>query len=81
MTSDDADVDVRALLNTAQILDIQQAGTAAARAGKHVTMCPYRSPQTPIDKARRQMWIAGYSAGRTELRQAAEGVAEVDDER
>jgi ribosome modulation factor len=63
-------VDPRKWLTVAEISDVQQAGEQAALSGQHPSACPYRNTTMPADLARRQVWVAGYAAGRTELRRA-----------
>jgi ribosome modulation factor len=58
------------LLGPGLVLATQDRGYAAALNGDHVDACPWRSAETDRDVALRQMWIRGYSAGRTDLRAA-----------
>jgi ribosome modulation factor len=58
------------LLGPGLVLATQDQGYTAALNGEHVDTCPWRSAETDRDRALRQMWIRGYSAGRTELRTA-----------
>lgn len=44
-------------------------GRLAAVNGEPVTSCPWRSATAGQDLASRDMWVRGYAAGRTELRQ------------
>lgn len=60
------------LLAVNEILSLQREGTDAALRGDGPETCPYRHADTPLDRARRNMWIRGYSAGRTQRRQQAE---------
>lgn len=64
------------LLGPKEVLETQQEGRAAAAAGRPVTACPWRDASGELDRARRDMWVRGYAAGRTELRSArASGAA------
>jgi ribosome modulation factor len=56
------------LLGPTLVLATQDQGYTAALNGDHVDTCPWRSAETDRDRALRQMWIRGYSAGRTDLR-------------
>jgi ribosome modulation factor len=58
------------LLGPRLVLATQDQGYAAALNGDHVTTCPWMVADTDRDRALRQMWIRGYSAGRTDLRTA-----------
>lgn len=58
------------LLGPGMVLATQDQGYAAALNGDHVGTCPWRSAETDRERALRQMWIRGYSAGRTDLRTA-----------
>jgi ribosome modulation factor len=58
------------LLGPALVLATQDQGYEAALNGDHVDTCPWRSAETDRERALRQMWIRGYSAGRTDLRTA-----------
>jgi ribosome modulation factor len=49
------------------VLATQDQGYAAAWNGDHVDTCPWLTATTERDLALRQMWIRGYSAGRTDL--------------
>jgi ribosome modulation factor len=54
------------------VLAAQDQGYTAAWNGDHVNTCPWLTATTERDLALRQMWIRGYSAGRTDLRIARE---------
>lgn len=55
------------LLGPGLVLATQDQGYTAALNGEHVGTCPWRFAETDRDRALRQMWIRGYSAGRTDL--------------
>ena len=63
---------VTELLGPKAVLEIQQQGHAAAVSGEHVTTCPWKAPADDTDQARRDMWVRGYAAGRTTLRELRE---------
>ena len=54
------------------VLATQDEGYAAAWNGDHLNTCPWLTPTDDRELALRQMWIRGYSAGRTDLRIARE---------
>lgn len=56
------------LLGPGLVLATQDQGYSAALNGDHLDACPWRFAETDRDRALRQMWIRGYSAGRTDLR-------------
>jgi ribosome modulation factor len=56
------------LLGPRLVLSTQDQGYTAALNGDHVDTCPWRAAQNDQERALRQMWIRGYSAGRTDLR-------------
>jgi ribosome modulation factor len=58
------------LLGPQLVLATQDQGYTAALNGDHLDTCPWRSAETDRERALRQMWIRGYSAGRTDLRSA-----------
>lgn len=58
------------ILGPKSVLDIQNQGKAAVFRGDHVNSCPWAEPKDEKERASRDMWIRGYSMGRTELRQA-----------
>ncbi|HEX3781312.1 MAG TPA: Rmf/CrpP family protein [Pseudonocardiaceae bacterium] len=58
------------LLGPRLVLATQDQGYAAALNGDHVRTCPWMAADTDRERALRQMWIRGYSAGRTDLRSA-----------
>lgn len=58
------------LLGPGLVLATQDQGYTAGLNGDHVDTCPWRSADTDRERALRQMWIRGYSAGRTDLRSA-----------
>jgi ribosome modulation factor len=58
------------LLGPRDVLAAQDQGHAAALAGDDVLTCPWKAPRTDRETALRDMWIRGYSAGRTDLRAA-----------
>jgi ribosome modulation factor len=58
------------LLGPGLVLATQDQGYTAALNGDHVDTWPWRSAETDRERALRQMWIRGYSAGRTDLRSA-----------
>lgn len=58
------------LLGPRDTLTTQDQGYAAAMAGDDVLTCPWKTPTTDRETALRDMWIRGYSAGRTDLRAA-----------
>jgi hypothetical protein len=58
------------VLGPAAALDAQRRGRAAALAGQAVTTCPWRDATGGRDRAARDMWLRGYSAGRTDLRES-----------
>lgn len=58
------------LLGPQEVLAIQQRGHEAAFAAESPLSCPWASASEPADVARRDMWIRGYAAGRTDLRSA-----------
>ena len=58
------------LLGPGLVLATQDQGYTAALNGDHVDACPWRTAETDRERALRQMWIRGYSAGRTDLRAA-----------
>ena len=60
------------LLGPRLVLAVQDQGYTAAWNGDHVNTCPWLTATTERDLALRQMWIRGYSAGRTDLRIARE---------
>ena len=49
------------------VLAAQDQGHTAALNGDHVDTCPWLTATTELDLALRQMWVRGYSAGRTDL--------------
>jgi hypothetical protein len=58
------------VLGPAATLDAQTRGREAALAGQPVTACPWRDATNTHDQAARAMWVRGYAAGRTALRQS-----------
>jgi ribosome modulation factor len=58
------------LLGPRDTLATQDQGYAAAMAGDDVLTCPWKAAATDRETALRDMWIRGYSAGRTDLRAA-----------
>jgi ribosome modulation factor len=60
------------LLGPRLVLATQDQGYTAAWNGDHVNTCPWLTATTAREMALRQMWIRGYSAGRTDLRIARE---------
>lgn len=56
------------LLTTKAILDTQDAGRQAAYAGQSATTCPH-GDEDERSRALRAMWIRGYAAGRTQMRE------------
>jgi ribosome modulation factor len=58
------------LLGPRLVLAIQAEGYMAALAGEHPSTCPWKIAADNGDAAKRQMWIRGYAAGRTDLRTA-----------
>ena len=59
--------EITELLSTKAILDTQDAGRQAAYAGEPVASCPH-GDHDKTDRALRTMWIRGYAAGRTSVR-------------
>lgn len=57
------------LLGPKTILETQEAGRAAALAGDPATACPWPAPADARETALRAMWVRGFAAGRTEIRQ------------
>lgn len=53
-------------LATVDVLAEQREGYAAGWAGKRSTVCPHRGPDS--DLLRREAWLRGYAAARTDLR-------------
>ena len=58
------------LLGPRLVLAIQDEGYMAALAGEHADSCPWKKATDDREVAKRQMWIRGYAAGRTDLRTA-----------
>lgn len=58
------------LLGPRDTLAVQEQGYAAALAGEHVLVCPWRAASTERERALLATWIRGYAAGRTDLRRA-----------
>jgi hypothetical protein len=56
------------LLGPQEVLAIQDLGRTAGFAGESPLTCPWARATEPGDIARRDMWIRGHSAGRTDLR-------------
>jgi ribosome modulation factor len=56
------------LLGPQEVLAIQDQGHIAGFAGESPLTCPWARATEPDDVARRDMWIRGHSAGRTDLR-------------
>lgn len=57
-------------LGPKDILEIQNDGRDAFRAGLSATACPWAAAHTSADVEKRRMWIRGYAQGRTDLRQS-----------
>ncbi len=60
--------EITELLSTKAILDAQNAGRQAAYAGNSVTTCPH-GDENDRSHALRAMWVRGYAAGRTRVRE------------
>ncbi|WP_394614520.1 Rmf/CrpP family protein [Lentzea sp. JNUCC 0626] len=58
------------VLGPKDILAAQEKGRASALAGECADNCPWKAPETNREHALQDMWIRGYSQGRTELRHA-----------
>lgn len=58
------------LLGPQEVLSIQAQGHTAGFAAESPLSCPWARAESPADLARREMWIRGHSAGRTDLRAA-----------
>lgn len=56
------------LLGPHEVLSIQDQGHDAGYTGESPLTCPWANATEPADLARRDMWIRGYAAGRTDLR-------------
>ena len=69
------------LLGPQLVLATQDQGYAAALNGDPLDACPWRATQNDQERALRQMWIRGYSAGRTDLRIARDPAESPGDRR
>jgi hypothetical protein len=56
------------VLGPKTVLEIQENGRESALSGERIDACPWRSPENDIDRAKRDMWVRGYAAGRTDVR-------------
>jgi len=56
------------LLGPLEVLAIQDQGRAAGFAAESPLTCPWARATEPADNARKDMWIRGYAAGKTDLR-------------
>jgi ribosome modulation factor len=56
------------ILGPKTVLEIQEKGRQSALSGERIESCPWPSPENENDRAKRDMWIRGYAAGRTDLR-------------
>ncbi|WP_394329944.1 Rmf/CrpP family protein [Amycolatopsis keratiniphila] len=56
------------ILGPKTVLEIQENGKRAALSGERIENCPWHNPKNETDRAKRDMWIRGFAAGRTDLR-------------
>lgn len=56
------------LLGPLEVLAIQEQGRAAGFAAESPLTCPWAKATESADIARRDMWIRGHAAGKTDLR-------------
>ena len=56
------------VLGPQEVLAIQEQGHSAGYTGESPSTCPWASATEPAELARRDMWIRGYAAGKTDRR-------------